>query len=575
MIEKVNTPQDLKKLSIPELNILADEIRNILIKRVSYTSGHMGSNLGIIEMTIALHYVFDSPQDKFIFDVSHQTYTHKILTNRKDAFLNQEKYFSISGYTTPLESEHDIFKVGHTSTSISLACGLAKARDLKNTHENIIAIIGDGSLSGGEAFEGLNNISLLSSNFILIVNDNEMSIAENQGGMYQNFKKLRETNGKYENNFFTTFGLKYEYLEEGNNLQKLIELFKKVKDCSSPIVLHIHTLKGKGLPWAQENKEDGHWVQATSTLSKNTESYDKITANFLLKEMKINPQLIAISAATPKAVGFNKEARELAKQQFIDVGICEEHAIAFASGLAKNGATPVLLISSSFLQRTYDQLNQDLAMNQNPATILVFNGKINGGDCTHVGQYDIVLTSNIPNLVCVAPTTKQEYLAILNYSLHQKKYPMVIRVPKEVMHQNEFIFNEQQLFHYQIQELGQKIAILGLGNFFFLGKEVSALLKNLGFHPTLINPFIYSHLDKETLDKLKKNHEIVITLEDGCVEGGWGYKIANYYASTRMKVLTFGGEKNFNDLLSLNEIYAKCHLFASTIVEDILAFLKE
>ncbi len=575
MIEKVNTPQDLKKLSIPELNILADEIRNILIKRVSYTSGHMGSNLGIIEMTIALHYVFDSPQDKFIFDVSHQTYTHKILTNRKDAFLNQEKYFSISGYTTPLESEHDIFKVGHTSTSISLACGLAKARDLKNTHENIIAIIGDGSLSGGEAFEGLNNISLLSSNFILIVNDNEMSIAENQGGMYQNFKKLRETNGKYENNFFTTFGLKYEYLEEGNNLEKLIELFKKVKDCSSPIVLHIHTLKGKGLPWAQENKEDGHWVQATSTLSKNTESYDKITANFLLKEMKINPQLIAISAATPKAVGFNKEVRELAKHQFIDVGICEEHAIAFASGLAKNGATPVLLISSSFLQRTYDQLNQDLAMNQNPATILVFNGKINGGDCTHVGQYDIVLTSNIPNLVCVAPTTKQEYLAILNYSLHQKKYPMVIRVPKEVMHQNEFIFNEQQLFHYQIQELGQKIAILGLGNFFFLGKEVSALLKNLGFHPTLINPFIYSHLDKETLDKLKKNHEIVITLEDGCVEGGWCYKIANYYASTRMKVLTFGGEKNFNDLLSLNEIYAKCHLFASTIVEDILAILKE
>jgi len=558
MIEKVNTPQDLKKLSIPELNILADEIRNILIKRVSYTSGHMGSNLGIIEMTIALHYVFDSPQDKFIFDVSHQTYTHKILTNRKDAFLNQEKYFSISGYTTPLESEHDIFKVGHTSTSISLACGLAKARDLKNTHENIIAIIGDGSLSGGEAFEGLNNISLLSSNFILIVNDNEMSIAENQGGMYQNFKKLRETNGKYENNFFTTFGLKYEYLEEGNNLQKLIELFKKVKDCSSPIVLHIHTLKGKGLPWAQENKEDGHWVQATSTLSKNTESYDKITANFLLKEMKINPQLIAISAATPKAVGFNKEVRELAKHQFIDVGICEEHAIAFASGLAKNCATPVLLISSSFLQRTYDQLNQDLAMNQNPATILVFNGKINGGDCTHVGQYDIVLTSNIPNLVCVAPTTKQEYLAILNYSLHQKKYPMVIRVPKEVMHQNEFIFNEQQLFHYQIQELGQKIAILGLGNFFFLGKEVSALLKNLGFQPTLINPFIYSHLDKETLDKLKENHEIVITLEDGCVEGGWGYKIANYYASTRMKVLTFGGEKNFNDLLSLNEIYAKC-----------------
>ncbi len=517
MLERINQPQDLKALSIKELNQLSDEIRNLLIYKITQSGGHMGSNLGMIEMTIAMHYVFQSPIDKFVFDVSHQTYTHKILTGRKNAFLDPQLYSSISGYTTPKESEHDFFKVGHTSTSISLACGLAKARDLKKEKENIIAIIGDGSLSGGEAFEGLNNIAMLNSNFILIVNDNEMSIAENQGGMYQNFKCLRQTQGKCDSNFFKTFNLDYFYLEEGNDIAKLIELFQKVKNIDHPVVLHIHTLKGKGLEWAIQDKESGHWVNAIQFQNNyNAETFETLTANRLLQEMKHNPLLIAISPATPKANGLTKEFRKQAKEQFIDVGIAEEHAIAFASGLAKNGATPIVLANSSFLQRTYDQLNQDLAMNENPATILVFNGKISGGDCTHVGQYDIVLMSHIPNLVCLAPIFKEEYLALLDFAFKQKKYPLIIRVPSQMIASNQpFCFDEQSIFQAKITHQGSKVAIIGLGNFYHLGLEVYQKLQSYGIQATVVSCLCYSKLDTSLLENLKENHQYVITLEDG------------------------------------------------------------
>ena len=576
MLEKINQPSDLKKLNIDELNDLAEEIRQILIKRISYTSGHMGSNLGFIEATIALHYVFSSPKDKFVFDVSHQTYTHKILTGRKNAFINKNDYFSVSGYTTPSESEHDLFKIGHTSTSISLACGLAKARDLKQDNENVIAIIGDGSLSGGEAFEGLNNIATLNSNFILIVNDNEMSIAKNQGGMYQNFEKLRETNGTYPLNFFKTFGLDYIYLENGNQIEQLIETFQKVKDIQHPIVVHIHTLKGKGLSWAEEDKESGHWVNSNQKTSKTTiqESYEKMTADFLLEQMKKNHQLIAISPATPKANGLTVEFRAQAKNQFVDVGIAEEHAIAFASGLAKNGATPVLLANSSFLQRGYDQLNQDLAMNNNPATILVFNGKINGGDCTHVGQYDIVLMSHIPNLVCFAPTNKEEYLTILNYAISQKNHPTIIRVPSSVVLSNNPVsIDQNNIFNFITTHQGKQIAIIGLGSFYHLGVKLSEALKAYGISTTVINPICYSKLDTKLLNELKKNHQLVITLEDGLLEGGFGYSIANFYALSSLKVLTYGGQKDFNDLKTIEEIYQNCHLTIPLMIEDILKIL--
>ena len=573
MLEKVNNPQDLKKLSIDELNVLASDIRNLLIEKIYATGGHMGSNLGIVELTIAMHYVFNSPVDKFIFDVSHQTYTHKILTGRKDAFINKDLYDSISGFSTPKESKHDLFKIGHTSTSISLACGICKARDIKKENYNVIALIGDGALSGGEAFEGLNNASLLNSNLIIVINDNEMSISNNQGGLYDNLTLLRKTNGTATLNYFKALGFDYKYVEDGNDINSLINAFLSIKNINHPIVLHVHTLKGKGLEWAEQNKEKSHWVNKKTFVS--TDNYANITADFLLTKMKNNKKIVAISPATPLSTGLTPEFRKQVKDQFIDVGICESHAITFASALAKLDIKPVVCVSSSFLQRAYDQLNQDLAMNNCPATILVYNAKIAGGDCTHVGQYDIALLSHIPNLVCLAPVSKNQYLALLDYSLKQKTYPMVIRVPSIVIDDNKQykIKTHKDLFTYQITNKGSKVAILALGNFYTLGKDLLKELEKINIQATLINPICYSSLDTNTLDELLKDHDYVITLEDGLLESGFGYKIANYYAKTKMKVLTYGGDKNFNDLMPLNKIYHKCHLNVKQIVKDLFSLI--
>lgn len=573
ILNNINSPEEIKKLKIEELKQLSNEIRNTLIKRITITGGHMGPNLGFVEATIAMHYVFNSPKDKFVFDVSHQSYTHKILTGRKEGFTVPEKYYSLSGYTTPAESEHDFFKVGHTSTSISLATGLAKGRDLKGDNENIVAVIGDGSMSGGEAFEGLNNASMLNSNMIIIFNDNEMSIAENQGGMYANFKLLRETKGKAENNFFKSFGLDYKYVEDGNDIGKLIEVLNEVKDIDHPIVIHIHTLKGNGLKWAMEDKESGHWtLPEVVNEVEASESYNEITNNFLLEKIKNDKKVVAVTAGTPGATGMTKEFRKVAGKQFVDVGIAEEHAVGFISGLAKNGVKPVFEVMSSFIQRTYDQLNQDLAMNNNPATILVYGAKIGGGDCTHNGMYDIAMMSSIPNLVCLAPTTKEQCLAMLDWSIEQNNHPVVIRVPEEVISTGvEEKFDESMIYKMITRKYGSKIAVLALGSAYKLGEEVINLIEEkYDINATLIDPVNYSHLDKEGLEVLKENHSIVVTIEDGVLDGGFGQKVASYYAKDNtMKVISFGGEKSFNDLLPADEIAKKNHMTKEQIVEDI------
>lgn len=572
MIEKVNFPSDLKNLSISELNSLAGEIRQILINKIQVTGGHLGSNLGIVEATIALHYVFNAPKDKIVFDVSHQSYTHKILTGRKEFFINPDKFDGVSGYTTPSESEYDLFKVGHTSTSLSLAAGLAKGRDMLGRKENVIAVIGDGSMSGGEAYEGLDNISTFKSNLIILFNDNEMSIAPNVGGIYKNFAKLRETKGEYENNFFKTFGLDYIYVEEGNNVEKLIEVFNKVKDIDHPIVVHIHTKKGLGSEWAEQNKELGHYFSPYR--GPRLETPESFTRNYLLERIKENLPVVAISAATPGGVGLDQAFRDEAKDHFVDVGICEEHAVAFSSGIAKNGAIPYFIVSASFIQRTYDQLNQDVALSNTNPNIIVMRGQISGGDATHVGQYDIALVNSIPNLVCVAPYYIEEYKAILDYSLN-KNHPLIIRAPLAIVHKNKEVkFNSVNDFKYEIVENGRDIAIIGLGSFFGLGQKVCALLKEKGYKPTLVNPLIYSSLDEKCLDELSKNHKVIITLEDGVVAGGWGERVSSYLGAKCGKLLNYGGEKSFNDLVSKDEIYKKQHLNPEQIVEDIENLLK-
>ena len=577
ILEKVNSPADLKKLNNGEMTELAEEIRQLILKKVNTTGGHLGPNLGIVEATIALHYVFNSPIDKIVFDVSHQCYPHKILTGRKEGFTDPNKYLKYTGYTAPEESDHDLFKVGHTSTSVSLATGLAKGRDLRGGKENIIALIGDGSLSGGEAFEGLDNAAVLGSNIIVVVNDNDMSIAKNEGGLYGNLKLLRDTNGQAECNFFKALGFEYHYVGEGNNVEKLIETFEKVKDTNHPVLVHIHTIKGKGLEAAELDKEHYHWIlpgelDADYKPVAWGEDYGSITADYIEKKYQKDNTVIAISPATPAVTGFTNAFRDKAGIHYTDVGIAEEHAIAFSSGIAKNGGKPILGIMSSFVQRTYDQLSQDLALNKNAATILVFWGSITGMDATHLTTFDIPLISNIPNMVYLAPTCKEEYLKMLDWSVEQKDYPVAIRVPFGEVHSCgvEDLTDYSKLNKYKFEEEGSEVAILGLGNFFHLGKKVkTALAEKLGINATLINPRFITGVDEDMMNGLKQNHKLVITLEDGAVAGGFGEMIARFFGNSEVKVLNFGADKEFTDRAPLEELYERYHLTPELIVEDI------
>lgn len=570
-LDKINSPQDLKKLSNKQMESLAQDIREGILNRVNKVGGHLGPDLGIVEATIAMHYVFNSPQDKFVFDVSHQTYPHKMLTGRKDGFTDPINHPEISGYSNPKESKHDHFILGHTSTSISLATGMAKARDIKGDKYNIIALIGDGSLSGGEAYEGLNNAAVLNSNFIIIVNDNEMSIAENQGGLYKNLRELRATKGQAQNNIFKALGYDYYYVEEGNNINELIKAFQKVKDTNKPTVVHIHTLKGKGYKPAEENKEMYHWQLAgfmDKKKTENKETYNSITTDYILK----NKSIIAINPATPGSFNFTPDFRSKLGDRYVDVGIAEQHSVAYASGIATNGGKPILCVASSFIQRAYDQLSQDLALNNSPATILVYRAGITDTDMTHLGIFDIPLISNIPNIVYLSPTNKEEYLAMLDWSVNQTKYPVAIRVPTGdlvstgIKDKTDYsILNK-----FKVIEKGDKVAIIAAGNFFSLGQEVKKELKKQGINATLINPCYLTGVDEKLLNELKQNHKLVITLEDGCLDGGFGEKISRFYSNSDMKVLNFGAKKEFTDRVPLKELYQRYHLTKELITQDIM-----
>ena len=579
-LEKINGPEDVKKLTDDEMIKLAAEMRNALLKRASIHGGHFGPNFGMVETTIALHYVFDSPKDKIVYDVSHQTYPHKMLTGRKDAYLYEDKYDDVSGYSNPHESEHDFFTIGHTSTSISLASGLAKARNLKGEDGNVIAVIGDGSLSGGEALEGLDYAAELDGNFIIVVNDNDMSIAENHGGMYKNLKKLRETDGKAECNLFKAMGLDYVYVKEGNNVRVLIDAFKKVKDSKKPVVVHISTLKGKGYKPAEEHKEEWHYngpfdIETGKPLGEmEGEDYSGVTADYLLKKMKQDKSVVAITSATPTVLGFTKDKREEAGKQFMDVGIAEETAAAIASGIAVNGGKPVWGVYSTFVQRAYDQISQDICINNSPATIVTFAGSVYGmNDVTHLGLYDIPMLSNIPNLVYLAPTTKEEYLAMLDWSIEQTEHPVAIKLPGgEMVSDGKRITKDFSVLNkYEMTQQGKKVAFIGLGTFYSLAVEAAAEFeKKTGVKPTVINPYYITGTDEQMLEELKKENDVVVTIEDGILDGGFGEKIARFYGDSVVKVLNFGLKKEFPDRYNVDEILKKNHLTKELILTDIM-----
>lgn len=589
-IEKIKSPAFLKGLNLEELNIVADETRQAVLNRVSKHGGHVGPNLGFVEATVALHYVFDAPKDKLVFDVSHQCYPHKVLTGRASGFLgNVDDMNAISGYSSPAECpEYDNFEVGHTSTSISLATGLQKARDIKGTDENIIAIIGDGSLSGGEAFEGLDEASELGTGIIVIVNDNEMSIAENHGGIYKNLRALRESRGTCEHNWFKAWGFEYKYLEEGNNIEKLIEVFKSVKGTDKPTVVHIHTEKGHGYAPAVANKEAWHWglpfnLEDGSRPRKNDngtipqtapqEDYGTLFSDWMLREMKQDKTLIAVTAGTPAAAGFTVDKRNEAGKQHIDIGIAEEQAAAMISGMAKGGLHPVWTVYSTFIQRTYDQIAQDLCINSNPAVINVVGGGVNSmNDITHICLFDIPMLCSIPGLIYLAPTTCEEYFAMLRWAIQQDQKPVAIRVPSNgVVHTSEPVDTEYGYEpKYKVIHKGKNVAIIAAGSFFQKGENVARLLTENGINATLINPRYLNDVDTDTLEGLKTDHQLVVTLEDGCKDGGFGERIASFYGLSDMKVLVGGIKKGLYDRFDVNKLISDNNLLDEQIVNEIL-----
>ena len=583
-IEKIHSPADLRKLEVSELKIVADEVRDAVLNRVSRHGGHVGPNLGFTEATVALHYVFDTPTDKLVFDVSHQTYPHKILTGRAHGFLDDADTRAISGYSSPSESpEYDNFEVGHTSTAISLATGLQKGRDVLGGTENIVAIVGDGSLSGGEAFEGLNTAAELGTNIIIVVNDNEMSIAENHGGLYANLRLLRETYGQAELNFFKTFGFDYYYLENGHNLASLVDIFRRVKDTPRPTVVHIHTEKGHGHAPAVEKQEAWHYRSPFDReTGKSTGPRDKseympsLLGDFLREEMKRDPKLVVVASAVPMGLGFTADRRREAGAQYIDVGIAEEEAVALASGMAKRGARPVYFTYATFLQRTYDQIAQDLCVNSNPAVINVLGASIFGmNDFTHICFFDIAMLSHIPNLVYLAPTTYEELVAMQTWAIRQDKHSVAIRVPEgEVYHTSEPVDTDYSALNtFRVGHRGSRVALIAAGNFYQKGDRVRQLLAGQGIDATLINPRYLTGVDTALLDELKKDHAVVATLEDGTLDGGFGERIARHYGPSAMRVLNFGVKKQLYDRYDVDELLRENHLTDEQIAEDVLATL--
>ena len=592
-IEKIKTPADLKGMDIETLNIVADETRQAVLNRVSKHGGHVGPNLGFVEATVALHYVFDAPKDKLVFDVSHQCYPHKVLTGRATGFLgNVDDMNAISGYSSPAECpEYDNFEVGHTSTSISLATGLQKARDVKGTKENIIAVIGDGSLSGGEAFEGLDEASELGTGIIIVVNDNEMSIAENHGGIYKNLRALRESNGMCEHNWFKAWGFDYKYLEQGNDIAKLIEVFRSVKDTDRPTVVHIHTEKGHGYAPAVKNKEAWHWglpfnlddgsrpvrnADGTMPEVKPCETYQDLFSDWMLREMKQDKTLIAVTAGTPTAAGFTADKRKEAGSQHIDMGIAEEQAVAMISGMAKGGLHPVWSVYSTFLQRTYDQIAQDLCINSNPAVINVVGGGVYSmNDITHICLFDIPMLCSIPGLVYLAPTTCEEYFAMMRWAILQDRKPIAIRMPSNgVAHTTEPVDTEYGYeAKYKVMHQGSEVAIIAAGSFYQKGESVMRMLADKGIDATLVNPRYLNEVDAETLEALKADHQLVVTLEDGSKDGGFGQRIASYYGTSDMKVLVGGVKKGLYDRYDVEQLLSDNRLLDGQIVEDVARIL--
>lgn len=592
LLTQTTTPEDVKALNRAELPQLCSEIRHAILESSAAVGGHVAPNLGVVELTVALHRVFNSPTDKIVFDVSHQTYAHKALTGRAYTYIDPERYGEASGFANPDESEHDLFAMGHTSTSVSLGCGLAHARDLAGDTYNVITVIGDGSLSGGLAFEGFNNAAELDSNLIIIVNDNDQSIAENHGGLYRNLAELRASNGTCERNVFRAMGLDYRYLDAGNDVLALVDALQELRDIDRPIVLHVSTAKGKGFEPAQSDPERWHHVGPFDMATGRKlcpghpsepapRTYADITGEALSAAIERDPQVVGITAATPYIMGFTPELRAAAGKQFVDVGIAEEHAVTFATALARSGAKPVFGVYGTFLQRAYDELWHDLCLNDAPATILVFGASIFGTTSeTHLSFFDISMLGGLPNMRYLAPACMEEYLSMLSWSLDHREHPAAIRVPGIGLVSRPDLAPAEDtdygIARYDVVRQGRDVAVLALGDFFELGERMAnRLAAEYGIEATLVNPRFATELDREFLDSLAVEHRVVVTLEDGILDGGWGERVACYLACTPLRTRTFGIAKGFPDRYDPNELLAQNGMTVENMATEAVRLLNE
>ena len=583
-LENINAPADIRGYTAEQRRILAREMREALIKRTSLIGGHIGPNLGIIEATIALHTVFDAPRDRIVFDVSHQCYPHKMLTGRVGAYVNEAEYHDVSGFTNTDESAHDLFNIGHTATGISLASGLAKARDLAGGTENVVVVIGDGALSGGEALEGLNVVGEMGTNFIIVLNDNDQSISENHGGMYRKFKELRETDGAAADNIFRAMGLAYRYVADGNDTEELIRVFSEEKDTDRPIVIHIHTQKGKGLSFAERDPEGWHrhapfHIETGMAKKESTpDPYAVATVDFVLETARQNPNFVYLSAGIVGGINLSPAERAQLGSQYVDVGIAEEHAVAMASGLARGGARPIFGTYSSFFQRTYDQMAQDVCINRNPAVFLATGTSLyRSTDVTHLGFYDISIFSNIPNLVYLAPTSVEEHIAVLRWAVEQTTHPVMIRMPFTGYAESPYPVRTDYstLNKSVVVAEGRDVALIGVGNFAALASEAADELAHDGIRATVVNPLYLSGLDADLLTSLAANHRLILTIEDGILEGGFGQKVAAFYADKPdIRVKNYGLPKAFFNRYDPNALAREYHLTAPQIAADVLRELR-
>ena len=570
LLNKIAGPKDVKKLSIPEMEKLAQEIRTLIVEKDAAEGGHLGPDLGIVEATIAYHYVFDAPKDKLVWDISHQTYPHKMLTGRAKAWLDPDHYEDVTPYSNPDESPYDYYAVGHTSTSVALATGMAKARDLMGQHENIMALIGDGSLTGGLAFEGLNNAAIEPHNLVVVVNDNQWSIDKNVGGVVTSLKKLRDSNGQTAENPFKAMGFDYRYVADGNDLSAMIDAFKAVKDVDHPILLHINTLKGKGYEPAVKDEEAHHWVSPFNLeddqplAAENQKPTSKSVALDVIKEqIDAGQKIMAINAAIPGVFNLDEFKNEY-PANYTDVGIAEQESVAFATGFAKEGGIPVLMENSTFLQRAFDQLSHDTAANDLPVVMLVAGGTISSQSKTHLGIFDQVMISNLPNWIYLAPTTLVEEKAMLEWAIKQKKHPVAIKVPSDVPEtDHQIVITDYSTINYQVKP-GKEVAVIGLGAFYQLGEKVA---NKLG--ATLVNPLSANILDEKALDQLATDHKVIVTLEDNILDGGFGQKVASYLGNKDVKVLNYGQNRVYTDQTPVAEIYQQNHLTLEQIVADV------